>query len=123
MALEQLKRKLRNSVESSNTSIKKNKLPSTIIGASYNNINHVDRSGSVPDPISKKLEHELTKIAPLGKKGYDNIVGCCCEVRASNKVLKSAPYINLDEILFTDAIRPRTGQIVKRCRNCKQVFG
>ena len=109
MASEELKRKLNHFKNRLISSNQKNKLPATIIGAEYKCIKIVDSSGMEPNPISHKLEFELTKIAPLGQRGYDNIVGRCSEVRSSNKVLEVAKYIAPPQVVFTSAIRPRTG--------------
>ncbi|UUC43949.1 hypothetical protein [Flavobacterium cerinum] len=100
-----------------------NKLPATIIGVEHRELQAVDHSGNVPDPICSKLERELIKIAPLGKKGYDNYVGCCCEVRASNQIISQRLSIPIADLIFTRAIRPRTGQTIRRCKNCRNVFG
>ncbi len=99
-----------------------NKLPATIIGAEYAGMKKVDCSGRAPTPLSNSLEDALLKIAPIGTKGKDNYVGCCCEVRASNQILQRriAPLKNIQ---FTDAIRPRTNQVISRCLNCQTVFG
>ncbi|WP_375560529.1 hypothetical protein ACE193_23005 [Bernardetia sp. OM2101] len=100
-----------------------NKLPATIIGVEYRKTQVVDHSGTYPQPICSKLEKELIKIAPLGAKGIDNYVGCCCEVRASNQIILSHPIVPIKDLKFTRAIRPRTGQKIRRCQNCRQVFG
>ncbi len=99
-----------------------NKLPATIIGAEYAGMKKVDCSGRAPRPIASSFEYALLEIAPIGAKGIDNFVGCCCEVRASNQILlnRAAPLKNIQ---FTDAIRPRTNQIIRRCMNCQTVFG
>lgn len=102
---------------------RKNKLPATVIGAEHREIQKVDHSGKVPDPICNKLKNELIKIAPLGAKGIDNYVGCCCEVRAANQIILSRLSAPISDIKFTRAIRPRTGQTIKRCQNCRQIFG
>lgn len=98
-----------------------NKIPATIIGAEHGRFKKVDRSGPVPDPIANNLQNALVNIAPLGLMGIDNYVGCCAEVRSSNHILivQEAPLRN---IVFTDAIRPRTNQLIRRCQNCVQVF-
>lgn len=100
-----------------------NKLPATIIGAEHREIRVVDHSGKHPNPICSKLERELIKIAPLGTKGIDNYVGCCCEVRTSNQIITLRHSVPIIDIRFTKAIRPRTGQTIKRCQNCKKIFG
>jgi hypothetical protein len=122
MPSEQLKRKLRNySTRLIRTFGRTNKLPATIIGAEHGRFRKVDRSGSAPNPIANSLKDALELIAPIGTKGIDNFVGCCCEVRSSNQILlvTVAPIRNID---FTDAIRPRTNQIISRCQNCQTVF-
>jgi hypothetical protein len=100
-----------------------NKLPATIIGAEHKELRKVDHSGKVPNPLVNKLERELIKIAPIGEKGIDNYVGCCCEVRASNQIFEIRQSIPIEDIVFTNAIRPRTGQTIRRCQNCRKVFG
>lgn len=98
-----------------------NNIPATIIGAEHGNLKKVDRSGPPPEHIALNLESALVQIAPIGTKGLDNYVGCCAEVRSSNQILsiQIAPLSNID---FTDAIRPRTNQVIRRCQNCNQVF-
>ncbi|SFN57554.1 hypothetical protein SAMN05444143_1256 [Flavobacterium succinicans] len=124
MASATLNRRLRKFSESLFSKYKRsNKLPSTIIGVEHHEIQAVDHSGKYPKDLCTKLETELLKIAPLGEKGIDNYVGCCCEVRASNQLILLRLSIPISDLKFTRAIRPRTGQTIKRCQNCKQVFG
>lgn len=121
---ESLNRRLRKFSECLFTKHKRsNKLPATIIGVEHRQLQAVDHSGKVPDPICRKLETELVKIAPLGKKGFDNYVGCCCEVRASNQIILKRHSIPIAGLIFTRAIRPRTGQTIRRCKNCRNIFG
>ena len=123
-ASEILYRKLRKFSEKLFATYKRsNKLPCTIIGAEHKEIKRVDHSGKVPNPLCDKLKRELIKIAPLGTKGIDNYVGCCCEVRASNQIIELRNSVPIKAIVFTKAIRPRTGQTIRRCKNCRQVFG
>lgn len=123
MASEQLKRDLRNySIRLIRTIGRTNKLPATIIGAEHGRFKKFDCSGAAPDPMANSLQNALMQIAPIGTKGIDNYVGCCCEVRSSNQILliSIAPISNIE---FTDAIRPRTNQIIRRCQNCQTIFG
>lgn len=101
----------------------KNRLPATIIGAEHGRNRIVDRSGSVPTPMAKSLIDKLEGIGTIGAIGIDNYLGCCSEVRASNKILLRSIAIPIRNIQFTDAIRPRTGQRIIRCKNCINVFG
>jgi hypothetical protein len=124
MASASLNRRLRQFSEDLFAKYKRsNKLPATIVGVEYHEIQAVDHSGKYPNPICRKLERELIKIAPLGTKGIDNYVGCCCEVRASNQIISSRLSVPIRDLEFTRAIRPRTGQTIRRCQNCRQVFG
>lgn len=100
-----------------------NKLPATIIGAEHNELKKVDHSGKPPKPLANKLMKELIKIAPIGQIGHDYRVGCCCEVRASNQIILKKNSVPIRDIEFTLAKRPRTWQTIRRCLNCKQVFG
>ena len=102
---------------------RRNRAPKVVIGAQHFEICKVDHSGQCPTDIAPKLERELVKIAPLGEKGHDNYVGCCCEVRASNQIILLRPSAPIAAIAFTKALRTRTGEPVRRCRNCREVFG
>ena len=124
MATEILNRKLRaSSDELFSIFGRSNRIPATIIGAEHREIMETDHSGKVPNPLANKLEKELLKIGPLSSKGIDNYIGCCCEVRAANKIILKRNSVPILDINFTKAIRPRTGQIIRRCQNCRQVFG
>lgn len=122
MASELLGRKLRNySALLLRRVGRRNRLPATVIGAEHGRFAKVDCSGPPPLPIAHRLQKRLERIAPIGSIGMDNYVGCCSEVRASNQIfLVSAAPIR--SIVFTDAIRPRTNQVISRCKNCVTVF-
>jgi filamentous hemagglutinin len=47
-------------------------------------------------------------------------VGCCAEFDAANQLMNQGSL--LDNINFTDAIRPRTGDVVPKCENCQAMF-
>jgi hypothetical protein len=126
MASQTLIRKLNNY---SNTLIarfgRNNKLPATIIGAEFRGLTKVDKSGSIPNPIAPYLKQELeNNLGALGNKGHKYRIGCCCEVHASNQIFLT-PGINTStrNIVFTEAKRPRTNQVINRCLNCQTIFG
>lgn len=100
-----------------------NRLPATIIGAEYNLKKRVAKNGNYPEHIAPKLRVELLKLGVLGTKGLDNYIGRCCEVRSSNHILITDDGINIDEVNFTNALRPRTGGLIRRCKNCQAIFG
>lgn len=126
MASQALIRKLNNY---SNTLIarygRNNKLPATIIGAEFRGLKKVDKSGSIPSPIAPYLKNELeTNLGILGSVGHKYRIGCCCEVHASNQIFLTPGIItSTRNIIFTEAKRPRTNQIINRCQNCQTIFG
>jgi hypothetical protein len=126
MASQALKNKLNNY---SNRLIaqfgRNNKLPATIIGAEFRRTKKVDHSGKPPEPISPYLKNELLNNLhrQLGEKGHKYRVGCCCEVRASNQIyLTLGDITSTRNIVFTEAKRPRTNQVINRCQNCQIIF-
>lgn len=102
-----------------------NKLPATIIGAEFRGLKKVDKSGSLPKPISPYLKTELeNKLGSLGTIGHKYRIGCCCEVHASNQIFLTPNTItSTKNIVFTNAKRPRTNQVINRCKNCQIIFG
>ena len=47
-------------------------------------------------------------------------VGCCAEFDAANQLTNQGSQ--LSDIQFTDAIRPRNGEVVPKCPNCQAMF-
>ncbi|MDM1086707.1 hypothetical protein [Myroides odoratimimus] len=82
--------------------------------------------------IHPKLKKELNKLGTIGKNselgeksGCRNQIGKCAEIKVSHRILskehrKFSTQIN--DVEFTDAIRPRTLEPVPMCFNCKYVF-
>jgi hypothetical protein len=119
-----LKRKLQKYREQLFTQFgRTNRMPKAIIGAEYYSKKEVDKSGPHPQPLAPKLEKELRKIGEPGTKGIDNYIGCCCEVRSSNRIMITDHRINVEDIIFTEAMRPATGSRMRPCQNCQKVFG
>ncbi len=52
-----------------------------------------------------------------------NTIGCCAEFRAGNELLLENPGFGPKDVKFTQAIRPRTGEVVPPCSNCEYIFG
>ena len=97
--------------------------PAAIIGAGKSNVKKVDVSQPIsPLILSPKLKRKLMDIGELYTKHNGNILGCCAEVNAANHVVTKRPYLELKEIDFSRAIRPRTMQTVPMCKNCKITF-
>lgn len=74
--------------------------------------------------IKTRLKSMLGEIGKVSlKTNCKNIIGKCAEVKAANNVLKLEKRLEIDELLFTNAIRPRSLEVIPRCNNCKTVFG
>jgi RHS repeat-associated protein len=79
-------------------------------------------SGTVPTNIHPELAKLANEAGGLGvKTASGNTVGCCAEFRGANELLQSGS--RLEDIRFTDAIRPRNGQVIPACENCQAMFG
>ncbi|MES2654691.1 MAG: hypothetical protein V4620_03830 [Bacteroidota bacterium] len=97
--------------------------PAAIIGAKSSYYSSVDKSGrNNSDVLFGKLRSKLLTIGNLYERHNGYLVGCCAEVQAANKVLFKSPYTNLNAIIFSNAIRPRTMQTIKTCKNCEITF-
>ena len=76
--------------------------------------------------IPKEIHPDLIKLAErvggVGSLGVTdrNIVGVCAEFHAINDMLLSGSQ--LKDIKLTRAIRPRTGQFMPYCENCRIMF-
>ena len=100
------------------------KAPATIVGAELNGQTAIATSGAPPAVIAPQLEAAVGEMGGIGTKtASGNTVGCCAEFQAGNKLLLDNPSATPQQINFTDAIRPRTGQVVPPCENCKTTFG
>lgn len=120
MNTERLQRKARKYAEKLH---KKKEYPATIIAAGYKKSIAADRSRACDSSLlHKKLYLKLISQGGLFVRVNGNVLGCCSEVNAGNKILRILSYLNLNQINFSDAIRPRTMQIIKRCKNCNTTF-
>lgn len=79
-------------------------------------------SGDIPDKVSGSLLKRANRIGGIGSKGLtpSNTVGCCAEFRSANTLMLRGSRIN--NIRFTDAVRPRTGDTIPACKNCTSIF-
>ncbi|WP_449399254.1 hypothetical protein [Chryseobacterium wanjuense] len=98
--------------------------PATIVGAELNGQTVVATSGSPPSVVAPQLEAVVGELGGLGTRTpAGNVVGCCAEFQGGNQLLLNNPTATPGEIKFTEAFRPRTGQTVPMCDNCKATFG
>lgn len=71
--------------------------------------------------LRKRLE-ELGKIGTIESKRTSNVIGKCAEVKAANHVLKGEKNLDINDLKFTPARRPRTLQKHQACPNCQATF-
>jgi hypothetical protein len=93
---------LSNSVRATATELATSgKVPSTVVGAELNGQTMISTSGAPQSVIAPQLEGVISELGGMGTK----------------------PNALPSQINFTDAIRPRTGQTIPMCENCKTTFG
>jgi hypothetical protein len=68
---------------------------------------------------------ELYPVGPVGGIGASNPaargpVGNCAECTGANKLANQGSDVN--NLRFTQAKRPRTGEVIEKCSNCKVMF-
>jgi RHS repeat-associated protein len=85
----------------------------------------VGHSGPVPNAadVHPDLMSALDNAGGLGAKnpGVNGAAGCCGEVDAANQLLQKGS--KMENIRFTDAIRPKSGATIPTCPNCQVTFG
>lgn len=97
--------------------------PATIVGAELNWQTVIGTSGAPPTSLAPQLEAAAGELGGVGTKtASGNTVGCCGEFHAANELLFKNPSATPQQINFTPAIRPRTGQVVPMCANCEIMF-
>jgi hypothetical protein len=52
--------------------------------------------------------------------GAPSPVGCCAEFDGANQLMNQGS--KLEDIGFTDAIRPSSGKVTSKCENCEKMF-
>jgi hypothetical protein len=96
--------------------------PATVGGAELNGQTAIATSGAPPTVVSPQMEAAAQSLGGIGAKTPAGTVGACCEVHAANELLLKNPTAMPQDINLTPAIRPRTGQVVPMCDNCKVIF-
>ena len=66
------------------------------------------------------IEHTLGKIGSFAP-GVSHPIGYCAEQNVANRLLLGADAI-IGDIEFSVAIRPKTGEVIDYCKNCKALF-
>ena len=77
-----------------------------------NALKAVKDTGKIPDTFTDPATGEV------------RFLGTCAEDDAANKVLNALEpnASKLNELQFTKALRPRTGNKVKYCKTCQTIF-
>lgn len=84
----------------------------------------VQPSGNIPPPsgVAPQLLDLAAELGGLGARPATsgNTVGRCAEFHAANDLLLNGS--ELQNIRFTDAVRPRNGAVIPACDNCVTMF-
>lgn len=97
--------------------------PAAVIAAGKSYYKKVGRSRP-PSPhiYSHNLRMQLSLLGDMYTEINGNLLGCCAEVNAADQVMTRLRNLEPNEVDFSNAIRPRTMQIVPPCKNCKLTF-
>lgn len=78
-------------------------------------------NGTIWYPV---LNNELNHLGRIGSVigNCSNILGACAEQHSGNNYMKETHENHLKVLKFSATIRPRTGQIILPCDNCKMIF-
>lgn len=102
--------------------------PAVVVSCKKNNGDNRIYNGKSSKPTSgmyeMPLEIALTRLGGVGhhaRNGCPYTIGNCAEPHAANKLLRDT-HAELDQILFSTALRPRTRQVIPYCANCREVF-
>ena len=96
--------------------------PAAVIGAEFYNIKRVDRSTKSRTRFVKRLRKALLRLGRINTPLNGNLIGGCAEAGAANKVLSVSKRIQISDLEFSVAIRPKTMQPIPTCSNCRQTF-
>ena len=96
---------------------------------SWCNINNalIAKCGKVDSKTYRDVPVLETALANLGCIGSirsqcKNRIGSCAEPHAAKAVILLNPKVNVDDLVFSYAYRPRTKSVIRYCRNCTDVF-
>ena len=69
-------------------------------------------------------DHITNNLGTIGKmaNGVNHPIGYCAEQNVANRLLLDGNAA-IDDIKFSVPIRPRTGEIIDYCGNCRALFG
>lgn len=118
---------IRKGVKKSKVKLDIHDYPSVAVGCFTNyNMLFIDTTNSKPNysETPSLLTALLSLGFPIGSLRVQcrYPIGCCAEPKAAFRTIKTL-NCGLKLLKFTTAYRPRTGEKMKYCRNCKDVFG
>lgn len=71
------------------------------------------------------LRNALLRLGDIGERskiGKKYVIGNCAEQHAGNNYMNSYNVNNLNNLYFSEAVRPRTMEVFPPCDNCKSIF-
>ena len=71
------------------------------------------------------LRRKMLRLGNIGEhstRGERNIIGNCAEQHAGNNYMNSYKEKNMENLYFSEAVRPRTMEVYPPCDNCKYIF-
>ena len=71
--------------------------------------------------LYKHINAKLGKIGG-GAPNVGHPIGYCAEQNVANRFILETDDKNISKIKFSIAIRPKTGEVVQYCDNCKKLF-
>lgn len=86
------------------------------------------RAKHVVDPLYSKLMSLGGVDVPReyvvdGRRHFSkNMLGRCAEQHAANEIYKKGSHCQLNQLQFSKAFRPRTGEEIAYCDNCQLIF-
>ena len=114
-----------------NKEIRMRDYPAAIVSCADSWQNYMDcvtESSGKANALSYKktpvLESALLTLGDIGKQraGCKNYIGACAEPHAARTVMMSANVLDIKELAFSYAYRPRTKTVLRYCKNCTDIF-
>lgn len=74
------------------------------------------------DVLRRLIIRKLGEIGSHSRLGTRNIIGNCSEQHAGNNFMNDYGEDDVNRLYFSEAVRPRTMEIIKPCENCQALF-
>lgn len=96
--------------------------PAVVVGAEYNQTKVFDRSRPCDPSMRKSLRDKLRQLGNLYTIYNGNPIGNCAEVNVAQQIMENIDNVEIEQIIFSTPLRPRTQQPIDICDNCKHTF-